>query len=220
MKPKKSDQANLEKKKGTFFFLGLVLSLSLILVAFEYKIFDDIETEQAVLEMDLMEEEVIPPSVPPPPPPPPPPQTATVIDIVDDEEEIEEEPEFDLEIDMDTEIDIIDEPEEEAEAEIFTIVEDMPEFPGGQEELFKYLGKSIKYPPMAKEAGIQGVVYVSFVVNEKGEIKDVEVLRGIGGGCDDEAIRVVKAMPNWTPGKQRGKPVKVQYNLPIRFRLS
>ncbi|TXI81719.1 MAG: energy transducer TonB, partial [Flavobacteriales bacterium] len=110
-------------------------------------------------------------------------------------------------------------PVEVEEPTVFTIVEEMPSFPGGEAELFKYLGKTVKYPPMAQDAGITGVVYMTFVVDEHGKVKDPKVLRGIGGGCDEEAIRVVKAMPPWEPGKQRGKPVRVQYNLPIRFTL-
>ncbi|MBP6313138.1 MAG: energy transducer TonB [Flavobacteriales bacterium] len=100
-----------------------------------------------------------------------------------------------------------------------TIVEVMPSFPGGQEEMFKYLGQEIKYPANAIEEGIQGVVYVSFLVEQDGSINDAIVLRGIGGGCDEEALRVVNSMPNWTPGKQGGKAVRVKYNLPIRFTL-
>jgi protein TonB len=95
----------------------------------------------------------------------------------------------------------------------------MPAFPGGEEELFKYLSKNIKYPSMARENGISGTVYVTFVVETNGDITDVKKLRGVGGGCDEEAIRVVKAMPGWSAGKQNGKPVRVQYNLPIKFTL-
>ncbi|MBL0125880.1 MAG: energy transducer TonB [Flavobacteriales bacterium] len=102
---------------------------------------------------------------------------------------------------------------------VFTIVEEMPAFPGGEAELFKYLSKAVKYPQMAQDAAVGGVVYMTFVVDENGKVRDPKVLRGIGGGCDQEAIRVVKAMPEWEPGKQRGKPVRVQYNLPIRFTL-
>jgi protein TonB len=109
--------------------------------------------------------------------------------------------------------------EVEAEPEIFTIVEEMPNFPGGEAKLFEYLGKNIKYPQMATDMGISGVVYVTFVVDENGKVKDPKVLRGIGGGCDEEALRVVRNMPPWEPGKQRGKAVRVQYNLPIRFTL-
>ncbi|MCB0818756.1 MAG: energy transducer TonB, partial [Flavobacteriales bacterium] len=144
----------------------------------------------------------------------------TVLEIVEDDEDIEEVEIEDTEVEEDFEVEIIEEPEEEVvEEQIFTIVEEMPSFPGGEEELFKYLGKSIKYPQMAADAGISGVVYVTFVVDKDGKVKDAKVLRGIGGGCDEEAIRVVKAMPPWKPGKQRGKAVKVQYNLPIRFTL-
>jgi TonB family protein len=98
-----------------------------------------------------------------------------------------------------------------------TAVDEMPRYPGGEAELFKYLGKSIRYPHAAQESGISGVVLVTFVVGSDGRIRDPKVLRGIGGGCDEEAIRVVKSMPAWVPGKQQGKSVIVQYNLPIRF---
>ncbi|HBG71626.1 MAG: hypothetical protein A2W93_08285 [Bacteroidetes bacterium GWF2_43_63] len=102
---------------------------------------------------------------------------------------------------------------------IFTIVEDSPEFPGGQDALMTYLMNNIKYPHEAMEASIQGTVYVTFVIETDGAVSNVKVLRGIGGACDEEAVRVVKGMPNWTPGKQRGKAVRVQFNLPIRFVL-
>jgi protein TonB len=103
--------------------------------------------------------------------------------------------------------------------EPLTIAEVMPEFPGGKEALFAYIGKNLKYPEQAVEEGIEGVVYVTFVVEVDGSIAGVKVLRGIGGGCDEEALRVVRGMPNWKPGMQAGKPVRVKYNLPIRFKL-
>jgi protein TonB len=103
--------------------------------------------------------------------------------------------------------------------EPFTIVEEMPSFPGGQEALMKYIAKEMKYPEEAVENQIQGAVFVTFVVEVDGRISDLKVLRGIRYGCDEEALRVVKGMPKWTPGKQRGKEVRVQYNLPIRFKL-
>jgi protein TonB len=99
-------------------------------------------------------------------------------------------------------------------------VEEMPEFPGGVEALFNYIKKEQRYPLEAQTKHIEGVVYTTFVLNENGSISDAKVLRGIGEGCDEEALRLVNNMPNWTPGKQYGKPVKVQYNLPIRFTLS
>jgi len=95
----------------------------------------------------------------------------------------------------------------------------MPEFPGGEIELRKYIGKSVKYPVIAQENGIQGRVYISFVVSKKGEVTEVKVARGVDPNLDKEAIRVVKAMPKWKPGKQRGKAVKVSYTVPINFVL-
>ncbi len=221
MELKKNPEVDLEKRRPALMWMGLLFSLALVLVAFEWKIFDKVDTGLGDLELDMIEEEIIPQSIQKPPPPPPPPAPTTVIEIVDDDEEIEEELELeDMEIDQDTEIEFIEEYEEEVvEEEIFTIVEEMPSFPGGEAKLFEYLGKNIKYPQIAKEAGISGIVYVTFVVDANGNITEVQVLRGIGGGCDEEAVRVVKNMPKWTPGKQRGKAVKVRYNLPIRFSL-
>jgi protein TonB len=107
----------------------------------------------------------------------------------------------------------------EQEVEPYKFVEQMPDYPGGQEELYKYLQKNIRYPEMARSNGIQGTVYVQFVVNKYGKIKDAKVLRGIGGGCDEEAIRVVMGMPDWKPGKQNGLAVPVYFNLPVKFTL-
>lgn len=105
------------------------------------------------------------------------------------------------------------------EDQIFTVVEVMPQYEGGMDGLISYLSNNIKYPAEAKENGIQGKVFVNFVVTENGNVSNAKVLRGIGSGCDEEAIRVVSEMPNWTPGMQRGKNVKVSYNLPINFVL-
>ncbi len=101
----------------------------------------------------------------------------------------------------------------------FLIVEQMPEFPGGNEELMKFLHKNVQYPQMARETGIQGTVYLQFVVEPNGAISNVKVLRGIGGGCDEEAIRVAKSMPGWKPGKQNGQSVRVFFQIPIKFTL-
>jgi TonB family protein len=104
-------------------------------------------------------------------------------------------------------------------SDIFVVAESMPEFPGGQTGLYKFLANNIVYPTMARETGNQGRVFVTFVIEKNGSITDIKIRRGIGGGCDEEAIRVVKEMPKWKPGKQRGKPVRVQFNLPIKFTL-
>jgi protein TonB len=222
MELKKNPEVDLEKKKGMFFFIGLAFSLGLMLVAIEWKTFEQSLVDLGQVEIQIEEEEMIPITQQQPPPPPPPPPPQQIVEIVEDDEEIEEELEIEsTEVTEDTQVEIMEMPEEEVEEEpeVFLIVEDPPSFPGGEAKMFEYLGKNLKYPPMAKDAGIQGIVYVTFVVLEDGDVTDVKVLRGIGGGCDEEAIRVVKNMPKWKPGKQRGKAVRVQFNLPIRFTL-
>lgn len=219
MEAKKNPEADLERRKGSFVLIGLITALAITLVALEWTTFEKQLGSLGSLDIDFLEEEVIPPSATPPPPPPPPPAPTTVLEIVDDEEDIEEVEILDQEIKEDTKVEIVQRAEVIEEDQIFTIVEEMPSFPGGEAALFKYLGEKTKYPQMATDAGISGVVYVTFVVDKEGKIRDVKVLRGIGGGCDEEAVRVVKSMPTWKPGKQRGKSVTVQYNLPIRFTL-
>ncbi len=219
MEAKKNPEADLERRKGSFVLIGLITALAITLVGLEWTTFEKQLGSLGSLDIDFLEEEVIPPSATPPPPPPPPPAPTTVLEIVDDKEDIVEVEIIDQEIKEDTKVEIVQRQEVIEEEQIFTIVEEMPSFPGGEGELFKYLGKNIKYPQMATDAGISGVVYVTFVVDKEGKIRDVKVLRGIGGGCDEEAVRVVKSMPTWKAGKQRGKAVTVQYNLPIRFTL-
>ncbi len=107
----------------------------------------------------------------------------------------------------------------QAIGEIFTVVEQQPEFPGGMEKLGEYLGNNLKYPEAAQKANVQGRVFVQFVVNKEGYISQTKVLKGIGFGADEEAVRVVSAMPRWKPGRQSGQPVNVQYNLPINFQM-
>lgn len=220
MQPRKNPEADLERRKMSFWMIGALTALAITLVAFEWTTFDRTQEGLGALDMELLEEEVIPPSATPPPPPPPPPAPTQVIEIVDDEEEVVETETVEMEVEENTEVQApVQQEEEVVEEQIFTIVEDMPAFPGGEAEMRKYLGKSIKYPQMAQDAGISGTVFLTFEVDKDGKIKDVKVLRGIGGGCDEEAIRVVKAMPQWSPGKQRGKPVRVQFTLPVKFTL-
>lgn len=223
MEAKKSPKADLENKKVIFIQIGLIVALGVILLAFEWKTYEKKEVEVFEREdVELVQEEIIQTKQEVKPPPPPPPKQVTQIEIVEDDVEIEDEIEIDVEADMETEVEEyvpVFEEEEVEEAEIFTVVESMPEFPGGQTSLFQYLQKNIEYPEIAKESGIQGRVFVTFVVEKDGSVTDVRVLRGIGGGCDEEAVRVVKSMPKWNPGKQRGKPVRVQFNLPVKFTL-
>lgn len=227
MEVKKSPKADLESKRGLFLEIGLALTLAFVLLAFEWRV-DTAEATGLEMQTEMeAEEEMIPVTrqepVKPPPPPPPAPKVADVLQIVDNEEEIEDELEIeDSEADQDEEVEIqevVEEEEEDDEAQVFVIVEDMPEFPGGNLELQKWIAKSIKYPVIAQENGITGRVFVSFVVNKKGMVEQVRVVRGVDPSLDKEAVRVIKTMPKWKPGKQRGKPVKVSYTVPINFQL-
>lgn len=109
--------------------------------------------------------------------------------------------------------------EKKVEREVFTYVEEMPTYPGGEEALLSYVAKNIQYPEIAKRAGVEGKIYIQFVVGTGGQVSDVIVAKGIGAGCDEEAVRVVKSMPNWKPGRQNGHPVNVRISIPIVFRL-
>jgi protein TonB len=224
MEIKKSPKADLENKKTLFRQIGLIVALAVVFFAFEYRSYDKRTLDLMERSVEDIPEEIIPiteQKVKPPPPPPP--KQVTVLEVVEDDVEVEDEIEIDVEVDQDTEIEVyvppVMEEEEVVEAEIFTVVESMPEFPGGPAKMMEYIAKNIKYPAMARESGIQGRVFVNFVVEPDGSVSNVKVLRGIGGGCDEEAVRVVESMPTWTPGRQRGKAVRVSFNLPVRFTL-
>lgn len=226
MEQKKSPKADLENKKIIFREIGLVIALAVLLFAFEWKSYEKTLVDVGTRQAENIAEEIIPITKQElKTPPPPPPKQVVKINVVEDDVEVEDEINIDVEADQNTEVEeyiapvMEQEEESEEERQIFMVVESMPEFPGGEPALYKYLAENIKYPQMAKESGIQGRVFVTFVVERDGSVTDVRVLRGIGGGCDEEAIRVVKAMPKWSPGKQRGKPVRVQYNLPVKFTL-
>jgi protein TonB len=199
-------------------------SLAIVLVSFQWKQYDMSLATLGQDNDDMLEEEFIPPSeqVKPPPPPPPPPQVVTVIEIIEDDSEEEETIEaVDMEVDEDTEIDIVEivEEEEPEEDQIFMSADVQPEFPGGQAAFGKFLMKNIAYPDLAMETNTQGKVYVKFVVQKDGSINKVQVLKGIGAGCDEEAVRVIKSVPKWKPGEQMGKAVNVWYTVPVNFRL-
>lgn len=221
MEPKKNPKADLEKLRSTFTLAGLVVSLFIVYSMINWKFYDVQAADLGELVVEEEEEDIIPITEQntPPPPPPPPPAAPEIIEIVEDDEEVEDLEIEDTEADAETVVEVFEQEEEVVEEEVFTIVEKMPEFKGGQKKLFEYLGKNIKFPPAAKANGISGKVYVNFTVNKDGKISNVKVLRGVHELLDKEAIRVVKAMPPWTPGKQRGKAVRVSYNLPINFIL-
>jgi len=192
------------------------------------------EATAEFISMDKPKEE------PPPPPPPPPPPEALVekvkfvAPVVTTEEVVEDNDIFNQdELNKNTVNEAVEAVAEEVAVEqvqevieveeskpIFTVVEENPSFPGGETELNKFLKTNLVYPQTATENGIQGTVYVSFVVDSKGNVTDAKVLRGIGGGCDEEALRVIRLMPQWHPGKQNGKTVRVLFNMPVYFKLS
>lgn len=226
MEVKKTSKADLENKKMIFRQIGLILAMAILLLGFEWKSYDKAIAEiQSSQVLDVPEEIVPITEQKIKPPEPPPVKQVVTINIVEDDVNVDDDLDIDVEANENTEVeeyipvDLGSEEEEVEEQQIFMVVESMPEFPGGEAALTKYLFENIEYPQMAKESGIQGRVFVTFVVERDGKVTDVKVLRGIGGGCDEEAIRVVKNMPKWTPGKQRGKPVRVQFNLPIKFTL-
>lgn len=227
MEIKKSPKADLDGKKLTFTLIGLVVSLFVIWRVFEYKSYDKQVAEVFERKAEVIEEEMVEITKQEQPKPQvqaPKPQV-TQIEIVEDDVEVEDELEIDAEVSQDEVIEeyVYEAPEIEeeeiVEAEVFKVVEEMPEFPGGAAKLIEYIGKNVKYPMMARESDIQGKVYVQFVVEPDGSISKVQLLRGIGGGCDEEAMRVIQSMPKWKPGKQRGAPVRVQYMVPVIFKL-
>ena len=227
---RKTPQADIENKRSTLRALGFIASLSLVLIALSYTSYDVITRQALNYDADLLDDEEIPINIVTPPPPPPPPQQTTVIEIVDDEEEIEIELEIeDIELDEDTEIEIIEEDDDVDDDTPFMIVENMPALAQcktmrgderhqcTQMEIIRYVSKNTKYPPIAKDAGIQGTVFVYFVVGKDGKVKDVKVLREVDSRLDKEAKRVVESLPRFDPGSQRGKNVSVQYTIPVKF---
>jgi len=224
MEIKKSPKANLEDKRLTGLLLGLVVVLAVLFVAFEWSQRDvkidlsnvtrDVITEEE-MEITIQEEK-------PAPPPPPAPTMSEELKIIENDADVEETV---IESSEETgeaveikEVEVIEEPEPE-EQTVFVVVEKMPEFPGGMGACLKYLGQNIKYPTIAQENGIQGRVVVQFIVNKDGSIVNPVVVRSVDPYLDKEALRVIKSMPKWTPGKQRGKAVRVKYTVPVTFRL-
>jgi protein TonB len=228
MEIKKSRKADLEGGKGNSLLMGLVISLAILFVAFEWGTHDVmVATSDAVADVIAEEEIEItrPEDTPPPPPPPPAPVVVEELNIVEDDVELEqqeilssEDSQHDAQVQTYVAPAVVEEEEESAQT-IFTVVEEMPMFPGGDTELLKFISKSIKYPVIAQENGVQGRVICTFVVNRDGSVVDAEVVRGVDPSLDKEAIRVIGTMPKWAPGKQRGKPVRVKYTVPITFRL-
>ena len=222
--------------------LGGMLIFSFLL--FGLKVFmDRPDTEEVAETLKVEQIDLTPPppveDQPPPPPPPPPPPMVEMVKFtppVIKDDAVEEEPQKLQEEVKETNVGTKDQegekdlpvvptedtgPGEVAAPEIFTVVEEMPEFPGGSMEMMKYIQKNIQYPAMAREAGISGKCFLKFVVSGDGAISDVTILKGVAGcpDCDKEAMRVVKSMPKWKAGKQNGRAVSVFFNLPINFTI-
>ena len=227
MEIKKSPKADLEGKKTTWFLVGLVLILAAMFVAFEWTKRDVVITAVSGIVDVPFEEEMVPiteqeePKQAPPPPEAP--KVEEVLQIADNDANVEESTIQSNEdkgqaVDIKYVPEVVEEDEVE-EQQIFQVVEEMPEFPGGMGECLKFLAKNIKYPTIAQENGVQGRVIVQFVVNQDGSIVDPVVVRSVDPYLDKEALRVIKMMPKWKPGKQRGKAVRVKYTVPVTFKL-
>ena len=228
MEPKKSKKADLENKRGTFLLIGLVIALGSVLFAFEWTTKPSAGTSLGQIQTQEVEEEIIPVTrrdEVKPPPPPPPPKVVDVINIVDDEVELDEELDIaTTDADENTIIDVMPvistgKEEEVEEEKIFAIVEQQPEFPGGNKALYSYINKHVEYPILAQENGIQGRVFVKFVVDTDGSVSNVEITRGVDNSLDNEALRVIKSLPKFKPGRQQGRPVRVFFNASINFQL-
>jgi len=224
---KKSPKANLEVHKGTYILMGFVLGISLLFFAFEWST-QTSKLDESILVQDVTAEEEIEITrrdpIPPPPPPPPEPETPDIIEVV--EEEVDTKMDIQIEDDQSQrQLNTYVPPpppkpkQEEVTDEIFVVVENQPEFPGGNTAMMKFLGDNIKYPVIAQENGIQGRVICNFVVEKDGSITDVQVVRGVDPSLDREAMRVIQQMPRWKAGKQRGQAVRVRFTLPVVFRL-
>ncbi|MGM9763254.1 MAG: energy transducer TonB [Candidatus Cryptobacteroides sp.] len=228
MEIKKSEKANLENKKLLFVEIGLVISLLITFIAFNWT---SKETTVSTLEAEteiVAEEEQIPITQETPPPPPSAPQIPILsdeIDIVDDDIKVDDDMFMNLEDDANLGVDIIDyvEVQEEVveeEAIPFILVEDKPSFQGGDANQFsKWVNQRLVYPEIAKENGVQGRVTLQFTIEKDGSLTKVKVLRGVDPSLDKEAVRVVSSSPKWKPGKQRDRAVPVTYTFPVIFQL-
>lgn len=224
---KKVDVAKLDRYHGLLLGLGFIITLLLVNIMIEWKSYDEKQLiELGSVEDDFEEVYDIPPTQQPPPPKPKL-QHPEIVEVPN-EQEIQDEIEIDLDVEVTdetkieevTHIDLIEEePEEEVVEEVFLVVEDQPEPKGGIASFYEYLSENIRYPDEARRIGISGRVFVEFVVDKDGRLTDARVVKGIGGGCDEEAVRVVLKAPAWKPGRQRGRPVKVRMTVPVYFKL-
>lgn len=228
MEIKKSKNAQIENRRGTWLLMGFVAVLACLFVAFEWAQYDkEVDLSSGALE-SIFTEDMVPITFAPPTPPPPAPPAPAIVDqllVVDDETEVNTLVNIDSEdlgkgvdvgyvpLPIDNEDDAVD------ETEIFVVVENMPSFGNGTADLMSYLSKNIKYPTVCQEQGIQGRVIVQFVVDRDGSVTEPTIARSIHPQLDKEALRVVSGMPKWNPGMQRNKPVRVKFTVPVTFKL-
>jgi len=228
MEIKKTPRADLEKGKSLSFLMGLVVGLAVLFVGFEWGEREiEVATDSGIAA--VIEEEEIEATVQNEPPPPPPEpeviKAPEILEIVEDNVKVDDVEILSSEDDasqaqVDTYVAPVEEEEEEVDENfVFVTVEKMPEFPGGEAALLKWIADHINYPTIAAENGIQGRVSCTFTVNADGSVTDVQVIRPRDPNLDKEAIRVLKQLPKFKPGEQRGKPVRVKYSIPVNFRL-
>ena len=242
MEVKKSSHADLENRKSVFLLMGFIFALSIVYVGFEWS--TEVVRESLISDniVNVSEEEIIPITkqevyMPPPPPPDKAVELVEKINIVENQQDVkavdirstEDDPSKDVDFQKygtgestgsGSKYGVYMREEAPEDNTIFTVVEEMPEFPGGETALFAYLSKNIRYPDNAMMNGIQGLVICTFVVNANGKVTEAKIIRGVDRELDAEALRVVNTMPLWKPGKQRGKPVRVRFTLPIHFRVN
>ncbi|MDB4301005.1 energy transducer TonB [Flavobacteriaceae bacterium] len=234
MQPKKNDKADLSKNSSLYFVIGLAVVLLISWQAIEWKTYDKDLYGYEALNVDEDDDEEIPITEQiktPPPPPPPPPPAPEVIEVVEDEEEVEETVIESTETNEEEIIEIVEVEEEYEEVDVpFAVIEDVPIFPGCekvkkserrdcfQEKMNKHIRKNFRYPEIAQEMGIQGRVYVNFIIAKDGQITNIR-MRGPDKNLEKEAQRIISKLPSMIPGKQRGRPVRVPFSIPITFRL-
>jgi protein TonB len=224
---KKSKKDSSRKLKSLLVNISLSISLLLVIGAFEWKSYDNGSVVDLTYTGQKFEEIAEIPLTEQPPPPPPASQTVQIVFKEVPDEEIIEEIKVDLDVEITTEMSITNqvaafeyEPEEEVAEEIFTIVEHQPEPKGGYSAFYAHIGKNLYYPIAARKSGVEGKVFIQFVVEPDGQISNVEVAKGIGMGCDEAAVAALKSAPRWKPGKQRGTPVRVRMIIPIIFKIA
>ncbi len=216
---KQADLSNLPLYRN----IGFTIAFLVVIVVFNWK--TPVDTLVDLGQLEVAPEEIIDiPISEQPPPPPPKAEVARIVEVENSVELEELEVIIDVEAKEESEVEVIVadfEPAdtEEVVEEIFTIVEELPEPIGGLQAFFKYVAENLEYPNAAKRLGVSGRVYLQFVVEKDGSLTDIKVMKGIGAGCDEEAVRVLEGAPKWKPGKQRGVPVRVYKMLPIHFQL-